>query len=87
MAGRLRVRFLLEAGFGGGAAALGVLTLFWRDWIEAIFGIDPDHHSGSFEWLIVAGLFIIAVSLGSLARADWRRIAAVRSRGIDPIGE
>ena len=55
MAGRLSVRFLLEAGFGGGAAALGVLTLFWRDWIEAIFGIDPDHHNGSFEWLIVAG--------------------------------
>lgn len=87
MAGRLSVRFLLEAGFGGGAAALGVLTLFWRDWIEAIFGIDPDHHNGSFEWLIVAGLFIIAVSLCGLARADRRRIAAIRLRGIDPISE
>ena len=87
MTGRLRVRFLLEASFGVGAAALGVLTLFWRDWIEAIFGVDPDHHSGSFEWLIVAGLLIIAVSLGGLARADWRRIAAVRSRAADPIGE
>ena len=31
--------------------------------------------------------FTSVVSLGSLARADWRRIAAVRSRGIDPIGE
>jgi len=87
MTGRLHLRFLLEAGFGVGAAALGVLTFFWRDWIEAIFGVDPDHHSGSFEWLIVAGLLIIAVSLGGLARADWRRIAAARPRGVDPISE
>jgi hypothetical protein len=86
MAGRLRVRFLLEAGFGGAAAALGVLTLFWRDWIEAIFGVDPDHHSGSLEWLVVAVLLIIAASLGALARADWRRIVAARPPGIDPTG-
>jgi hypothetical protein len=84
IAGRLRVRFLLEAGFGGAAAALGVLTLFWRDWIEAIFGVDPDNHSGSLEWLVVAVLLIIAASLGALARADWRRIVAARSPGIDP---
>jgi len=82
MAGRLR--FLLEAGFGGAAAALGVLTLFWRDWIEAIFGVDPDHHSGSLEWIVVVVLFIIALSLGGLALADWRRIAAARSLAADP---
>jgi hypothetical protein len=86
MARQLRVRFLLETGFGGAAAGLGVLTLFWPDWIEAVFGVDPDRHSGLFEWLVVAVLFIAAVSLGALARADWRRVPAAQSTSIDPIG-
>jgi hypothetical protein len=86
MAKTPQVRFLLEAGFGGAAAVLGVLTLFWRDWIEVIFGFDPDDHNGSFEWLIVGVLLLVAIILGSCARADWRRIVAARSSGLDPAG-
>ncbi|HEY7009223.1 MAG TPA: hypothetical protein VH395_09795 [Jatrophihabitantaceae bacterium] len=86
MAKTPRVRFLLEAGFGIAAAALGILTLFWRDWIEAIFGFDPDNHNGSFEWLIVGVLLLVAIVLGICARADWRRIVAARSPGIDAAG-
>jgi hypothetical protein len=86
MAKTPRVRFLLEAGFGSAAGVLGVLTLFWRDWIEAIFGFDPDDHNGSFEWLIVAVLLLVAIVLGICARADWRRIVTARSAGIDPAG-
>jgi hypothetical protein len=76
----VRIRFWLEAIVGGAAAALGLLTLVWHDWIEAIFGVDPDHHNGSVEWLIVAGLLVAALVLAGLARADWQRLAARRLR-------
>jgi hypothetical protein len=47
--------------------------LFWRDWIEALTGFSPDHHNGSFEWMIVAGLFLVCVLVSFAARAEWRR--------------
>jgi hypothetical protein len=77
MADRLRRRFYVETVIGGVAGVLGVLTVFWRDWIEALTGFDPDNHDGSVEWLIVAGLLVVAVVLGALARVEWRRALAV----------
>jgi hypothetical protein len=73
MKASVRARFWLEAGLASLCGVLGVLTLFWRDWIEALTGFDPDHHNGSFEWLIVLGLFLICVLVGAAARAEWRR--------------
>lgn len=58
------------------AGALGLLTVFWRDWIEGLTGWDPDHHDGSVEWLIVAVLLTVAVVVGLIARRDWRRLTA-----------
>ena len=69
----VRARFWLEATIASLCGFLAVLTLFWRDWIEALTGFDPDHHNGSFEWLIVAGLFAVCVLLGAAARGEWRR--------------
>jgi hypothetical protein len=54
------------------AASLGILTLFWHDWIEA-FGIDPDNGSGAAVWYLVGGLFAIAAVLAAVARYEWRR--------------
>jgi hypothetical protein len=68
-----RVRIRLEAGLATVALGLGVLTLFTRDWIELIFGVDPDGGSGSMEWLIVAVLFTASLLLGSVAGWEWRR--------------
>ena len=47
----------LLAGFCGG---LAVLTIFWRDWIEALTGYDPDQHNGTVECLIVIALLSTA---------------------------
>lgn len=58
------------------AGILGVLTIFWHDWIEALTGWDPDHHNGSVEWIIVVVLLAIAVGIGLLARRDLK-LAAV----------
>lgn len=70
-----RIRMRLEAALALFAGALGVLTAFWHDWIEALTGWDPDHHNGSFEWLIVAVLLAIAAGLGLLARRERRQLA------------
>ena len=66
----------LETCIALAAGALGILTIFWRDWIEILTGWDPDHHNGTAEWLIVVGLLTIAAIAGSLARRHWTRLTA-----------
>ncbi len=68
----LRARLWIEAIASVTAAMLAIITLLWRDWIEVVFRVDPDNHSGQLEWLIVAALVVAAVACGSLARRDWR---------------
>jgi len=69
----VRLRFWLETGLASLTGILAIVTLFWRDWIEALTGFDPDHHSGSAEWAIVAGLAAVSVLLAVAARVEWRR--------------
>lgn len=73
---QLGVLFWLESFFAGLAAFLVVLTAVWHDWVEGIFGFDPDRHNGSFEWELVAVCAVIAVACSVLARREWR-LAAV----------
>lgn len=68
------VLFGLETALACGALTLAVITAIWRDWIEIVFGVDPDKRSGSLEWLIVVACLAIAVICGVAARAQWRRL-------------
>jgi uncharacterized membrane protein YhaH (DUF805 family) len=70
-----RRRFWFVAGLGALSAVLFVLTLFVLDWIEAVFRVDPDRHSGLLEWGIVVVLAVMSVGSGLLARGEWRRAA------------
>ena len=72
--GPLRLRVALETAIAGFALLLGVVTLFWHDWIEALTGWDPDHHNGAFEWLTIGLIFGISAVMGSVARRDWRHL-------------
>jgi len=67
-----KVRIGMETAIASLAGALGLLTVFWHDWIEGLTGWDPDHHNGTFEWLIVAVLLAVAAVVGAVARRDWR---------------
>jgi hypothetical protein len=58
------------------AGALGLLTIFWHDWIEVLTGQDPDHHDGSVEWILVLGLMGVAVTVGLAAHRHWRLLTA-----------
>lgn len=73
----LRRRFWPEFGMGIITAVAFAVTLIRRDWIEALFTIDPDQGNGSLEWFIVAGLLVVTVALFSLAAYEWRRAATV----------
>ena len=69
----VRKRFYVETGLATLAGCLGLLTIWWRDWIEALTGLDPDAHNGSAEWLIVTGLCVVAAASALLARREYRR--------------
>ncbi len=71
-----RFRVVAETAIALLAGALGVLTIFWHDWIEALTGWDPEHHNGSFEAMIVAVLLLTAAAVGASARRVWRLRAA-----------
>jgi O-antigen/teichoic acid export membrane protein len=71
--GNARIRFWIEVALAVIAAALAVLTLITREWIEVLFGVDPDHGSGALEWAIVIVLFIAATVLAFVARWDRKR--------------
>ncbi len=74
-----KVLVRLETAVAAVAGLLGILTIFWHDWIEALTGWDPDHHNGSFEWLIVVFLLGIAAAMGLIARRHMRLLTAMPS--------
>ena len=72
---KLSIRFWIEAALGTVSAFLLVLTAAWPDWIEGVFGVDPDHHNGSLEWLICAVCLLATVVFLLAARRQWRAAA------------
>jgi hypothetical protein len=69
---KVRLRFWIEVICAVLGAALFVLTLFSREWIELAFGVDPDGGSGSLEFGIAVGLLAVAAVSAILARREWR---------------
>ena len=65
------------------SVALLVLTLVWSDWIEGVFGLDPDHGDGSFEWVVVGSTAVAAIVFSLLAARSWRLGRALKPRASD----
>jgi hypothetical protein len=70
----LRRRFWVEVLLGLVAVVFAALTALWKDWIEIVFGVDPDHHSGATELLVVAGAGLAALAFAFAARGEYRRV-------------
>jgi hypothetical protein len=66
-------RFWVEVGLAVFCAFLILITLVWKDWIEIVFRVAPDHGNGSFEWLLVTLAVAGTVIFSSLARVEWQR--------------
>jgi hypothetical protein len=62
----------IETTLAAISGVLGVVTLFWHDWLE-VTGWDPDRHNGSVEWVIAIVLVAVAITLGAMARREHRR--------------
>lgn len=67
------IRAWIESALALAAGVLGVVTLAWPSWIEALTGADPDGGNGDVEWMIVIALAVVAAVMALLARRDFRR--------------
>jgi hypothetical protein len=70
----MRLQFWGALVGGGLSAALAVVTLISREWIEFLFGVDPDGGNGGLEWAIVMATAVIAVACYWWARVEWKRV-------------
>ena len=65
-------RWRWEFAFAGLFSTLALITAVVPDWIEVVFGVEPDGGSGSLEWAIVAILGVLALLLAALGYRDRR---------------
>jgi len=72
----LRNRFWVETTLGSMITILAVITLISREWIEVLFGVEPDGGSGALEWATLATLAAASLTLGLMARKEMRRAPA-----------
>jgi hypothetical protein len=77
---RLPLRFWIETAFGVASAVVLAMTLVWPDWIERIFGLEPDAGDGSAEWGWAVAFAVAALVLFADAGRTWWRTAH-RSEG------
>ncbi|XUL87150.1 ABC transporter permease [Streptomyces galilaeus] len=80
MTRNMRLRGLIEAAAAGLCGLLFLATLIWPDWIEELFGVDPDQHSGAVEWAVVALALCATLVFSLLARGELRRARTLSTR-------
>lgn len=72
----LKWQFWLESVVAIITGVMFVVTLFWNDWIEIVFRVDPDGNNGSTEKAIVGALFLVTIALIVAAVFEWRKARA-----------
>jgi hypothetical protein len=67
-----RRRFWTEIGLGAVCLVALALTAVWPDWIEEVFGVEPDGGSGAVEFGLVGLLAVCAFGL------PWHGVCGLR---------
>jgi hypothetical protein len=77
-------RFWIEVALAILAAALAMVTLVTREWMELLFGIDPDRGSGALEWAVVVASVALALiatwTAGAISLLPENDVNRCRSR-------
>lgn len=76
---KMSFQFWVELAAGTLSALMFVVTSVWPQWIEAVFGFDPDGGSGEAEWSLEAGLCAFTLLMFVAARREWKRAAVAGS--------
>jgi hypothetical protein len=76
---KVSVRFWVELVAGTLSTLMFVVTAVWPQWIEGVFGFDPDGGSGEAEWGLSAGLCAFTLLMFVAARREWKRAAITGS--------
>lgn len=71
------IRTIAEATLSAITGVLAVVTMFWRNWIEAIFGLDLDNGTGWVEWLLIATLASLSATLATKIAIKLRRVVII----------
>lgn len=69
----VRRRFWLECGLAGLSCLLAIGTILWPEWIEILFGVDPDHGNGILEVLITVVTVVASLAFVVASRLEWKR--------------
>lgn len=72
--GASRVRLRVVTVLTAVSALALVASILWPQWIETIFGIEPDGGSGAAEFAISAVLVATTVLFFLLTRLERRRL-------------
>jgi hypothetical protein len=67
--------FWIQTALSAVTLVAAAVTLLWHNWIELVFGADPDAGSGAVELALVSALLIASLTLAAFARRGWRRAA------------
>jgi DNA-binding CsgD family transcriptional regulator len=68
-------RFWVTACLAFASGVFSVITPMRPDWIEWVFGFNPDNRNGFVEWAIVLCLVTTTAILSFVAGHEWRRIS------------
>jgi hypothetical protein len=70
----VRVRAWIVTVLSVASLAMLVATAVAPDWIERVFGAEPDGRNGSAEVIATLALVAVTVTSGLVAVAAWRRV-------------
>jgi hypothetical protein len=65
-------RVMVESLLAALSAAALVLTFLWPQWIEGLFGLEPDGGSGETEWGLAIVLAVATIVFIARAGQAWR---------------
>jgi hypothetical protein len=79
---RVRVLGILTVVLAGATVGTAIVP----DWLEVVFGVDPDAGSGALEWAVVLTLVVLTATSAVITGLQHRALLRVRAAHGGPGG-